>query len=116
MVIRGKDTFDGYIGYIFSNGTVILDKFYDNSRKGKVSKGDAIYYMDIQDFYKLSQLTKTELMKRKEVGRIIHRGNWQSDVLEVLRKTGDGMKVSSKVNGLVNNQLINEESSTGSKK
>ena len=51
MCVRGKKTFDGYIGYIFTNGMVVLDKFYQNSKKGIVSKGDAIYCMKVEDFY-----------------------------------------------------------------
>lgn len=110
MIIKGKNTFDGYIGYIFSNGIVILDKFYENADKGKVSRGDAIYYMKIEDFYRLSQYSKRELMKMKEVGRIIHRGNWMDIIKKLISQAGDGMKTSSEAFQLVNKKLVKKES------
>ena len=101
MCIEGKKTFDGYIGYIFSNGIVVLDKFYDNVEKGKVSKGDAIYYMKIEDFYKLSHFPKRELMKIPEVGRIVHKGNWMETIRNIINQSGDGMKTSAETKLLV---------------
>ena len=101
MCIEGKKTFDGYIGYIFSNGIVVLDKFYDNVEKGKVSKGDAIYYMKIEDFYKLSHFPKRELMKMPEVGRIVHKGNWMETIRNIINQSGDGMKTSAETKLLI---------------
>lgn len=101
MCVEGKKTFDGYIGYIFSNGIVILDKFYDNVEKGKVSKGDAIYYMKIEDFYRLSHYPKKELMKMPEVGRIIHKGNWMDTIRNIISQNGDGMKTSTETKKLI---------------
>lgn len=101
MCIEGKKTFDGYIGYIFSNGIVILDKFYDNVEKGKVSKGDAIYYMKIEDFYRLSRYPKRELMKMPEVGRIVHKGIWMDNIRTIINQSGDGMKTSIEARQLI---------------
>ena len=60
--IKGKNTFDGYIGYIYSNGKVILEKYYENSNTSRLAYGEAAYVMDIDKFYSLSRLTKTELI------------------------------------------------------
>jgi len=109
MCIKGKKTFAGYIGYIFTNGLVVLDKFYDNPKKGKVSKGDAIYYMDVQDFYELSRYPKKELMKNEKVKRVIHRGNWQDEIMRVINKTGDGMQTSEEMKKLIYKKEVEEE-------
>ena len=110
MIVKGKDTFDGYIGYIFSNGLVILDRFYENADKGKVSRGDAIYYMKIEDFYRLSHYSKRELMKMKEVGRIVHKGNWMEIIKKLISQSGDGMKTSSEAIQLINKKQIKKDS------
>lgn len=109
MCIKGKLTFEGYVGYIFTNGIVVLDKFYENSKKGRVSRGDAIYYMNIQDFYELSRYTKKELIHYPKVHRVIHRGIWQDAILNVINSTGDGMKTSSEIHKLIKKKEVQED-------
>lgn len=82
--IMGKDTFKGYIGYIYPNGKVVLDKFYKGTRSRQLSDGDAIYIMDIEDFYRLSHFEKRVLMKDSRVKRIVHQGNWKERVLQAI--------------------------------
>ena len=82
--VKGKETFDGYVGYIYPNGKVILEKFYKSTANNQVSTGDAIYILDIGDFYRLSHFTKKVLMNDKRVERIVHNGDWQSKVRKVL--------------------------------
>jgi len=115
MCIKGKKTFAGYIGYIFTNGVVVLDKFYENPKKGKVSRGDAIYYIDIQDFYELSRYPKRVLMQNPKVKRIIHKVNWQQEILNIISCTGDGMKTSGQVYQLIKNNKIYEDTKKESK-
>ena len=79
--ISGKNTFDGYIGYIYSNGTVVLEKFFENSVTGKVAKNQAIYIMSIQNFHTLTQLSKNEIISQKLCKRFIHKGNWQEKII-----------------------------------
>ena len=80
--VKGKNTFDGYIGYVYPNGRVILDKFYDDSERNSLADGHAVYAMSIQEFYELSKLSKSELIKNKLCKRYIHKGNWAQRVLE----------------------------------
>ena len=80
--IKGENTFNGYIGYIYSNGKVILDKFFENAETGKVADGQAIYTMNFSDFARLSILPKSELINNPSCRRIVHAGNWQSRVTE----------------------------------
>ena len=109
MSIRGKKTFDGYVGYIFSNGMVVLDKFYQNYKKGVVSKGDAIYCMRIEDFYRLSQFPKSILRKDSNVISIVHRKGWQEKVLEVIKQKGNGIETEEEVNKLLNKNLVTKK-------
>lgn len=78
--IKGKGAFSGYIGFIYSNGIVVMDKFYNNDKTGSLSYGDAIYVMDIKNFYTLSILSKSDLMRNEFCRRYIHSGNWQERV------------------------------------
>lgn len=91
--LRGLDTFDGYVAYVHSNGKIVLEKYFENASTGRVSTGDAIYIMDSEDFHRLSQLSKRELIESKSCKRIIHRGDWQSRVLEEISDTTDTSKV-----------------------
>lgn len=88
--VKGKDTFDGYIGFVYPNGRVVLDKFYDDADSGKLAGGHAVYAMSIQEFYELSRLSKSEIIRNKLCNRYVHKGNWADRVLrgEILADTG----------------------------
>lgn len=79
--IKGKNTFDGYVGYVYPNGRVVLDKFYDNASEGILADGHAVYAMSIQEFYELSKLSKSEIIRNNLCKRYVHRGNWTERVL-----------------------------------
>ena len=88
--VKGRDTFDGYIGFVYPNGRVVLDKFYDDADNGRLADGHAVYAMSIQEFYELSRLSKSEIIRNKLCNRYIHKGNWTDRVLreEILADTG----------------------------
>ena len=79
--IKGKNTFDGYIGFIYPNGKVILDKFFDNEKTRKIAEDKAIYIMNIEDFYRLSQFPRRILMRDPKVKRYYHNGSWQDRII-----------------------------------
>ena len=87
--VMGKDTFNGYIGYIYPNGTVILDKYYEDAKKEKLATSVAIYSMNIDDFYRLSSLSKTEIIRDRLCKRFYHRGDWQNRVQKEITGTPD---------------------------
>ena len=80
--VKGKGTFDGYMGFIYPNGRVVLDKFYNDADNTKLADGDAIYAMDISEFYELSKLSKKEIIRNKLCKRYIHKGDWASRVFK----------------------------------
>jgi len=99
--VLGKDTFEGYIGYFYSNGRVILDKLYDNIETGKLANGSAIYAMNINDFYELSKLSKSEIIKNKLCNRYVHRGDWAKRILDNEINVGRENDPSRVVNELI---------------
>lgn len=84
--IKGKQTFDGYVGYIYKNSIVVLEKYYDNCKKQKIANNEAIYIMDMKDFYELSQYTKSYLIANHLCNRVIHKGSWQERVLQYINQ------------------------------
>ena len=107
--VKGKNTFDGYIGFIYSNGLVILDKFYNNAEAGKLADGEAIYVMNMNEFYELSRYSKSTLIENKLCRRIIHKGNWQERLKKVIEssKKTDVVKDTNKL--IKEKKLIKEE-------
>lgn len=94
--IKGKNTFDGYIGFIYPNGKVILDKFYDNEKSGKIAEDKAIYVMNIEDFYRLSQFPRRVLMKDSKVKRYYHNGSWQDRILSEANSGSDRIDITER--------------------
>ena len=107
--IKGKDTFDGYVGFIYPNGKVVLDKFYENYEIGKVAEGQAIYVMDIEDFYKLSHFSKRELIADSRVKRIVHNGAWQDRVLEVINSGEQKHSTANEIKKLIKSKEVKKE-------
>lgn len=69
--IKGKNTFAGYIGYIYANGRVIIDRFYDKQNDSNLALGHAVYAMNMQEFYELSKLSKTEIIRNNLCRRYV---------------------------------------------
>lgn len=108
--IKGKNTFDGYVGYIYPNGKVILEKYYENSSTGRLAYGEAGYTMNIAEFYRLSRLSKLELMSMdsNSCDRIIHRGNWQSKAQSIIDQPGNFFETSKEVKKLIKTKNVEE--------
>lgn len=81
---NGINHFEGYIAYVFENGKVVFEKFYERVKGGlKPAVGNAIYIMDIEDFATLSKLDKTEIRKMKDkVKAKNHTKTFQQRVLK----------------------------------
>ena len=106
--VMGKDTFNGYIGYIYPSGKVILDKYYESSESKQLADEVAIYCMDIDDFYRLSQLSKSEIIRDRLCKRFYHRGDWQQRVTKEI-STAPQNDISSKLHVLRKLDTKNQE-------
>ena len=94
-VIDGRNAYDGYGGYIYANGLVVLEKF-------KIEKGknreivpvheEGFVVMNIIDLIEMSKYTKTELIelkregKNKSVQRRYHSKNWRENLVKLIKK------------------------------
>ena len=75
--IYGINTFAGYIAYIYPNGEILMEKYFDDQANCRPTQGEAIYNVKVADFERLSRLAKPVLMKEPTCARIIHRGEWE---------------------------------------
>lgn len=85
--VIGLEKYNGYMGYIYPNGKVVLDKVY-NSRAPSTATGNAIFIVDAKDFETLSKKDKTTLSNDPRVRKLTHRGNWEERVKEIIDKEG----------------------------
>ena len=89
--VEGKNTFEGYLAFIYPNGKVILERFFEKRKDGTeiIATDQAIYVMNIDEFYLLTNLTKSNIIRDKLCKRYIHKGNWQEKVKEEINKKGN---------------------------
>lgn len=80
----GKGDFEGYVAFIYSTGTVILEKNNDRFTKDHNSIYNATYVMNYQNFMEFSMMSKTSIIegiksgKLDGVRRIFHTKNFES--------------------------------------
>ena len=91
--LHGINTFAGYIGYIYPNGAVVFEKYYENEKTHRIARGSATYVMGIYNFLELSKLSKTEIIKKLhsdpsiKAKRIFHREDmdqWKSELMSAI--------------------------------
>ena len=88
--VEGKNTFDGYLAFIYPNGKVILERFFEKRKDNSevIATDQAIYVMNIDEFYSLTNLSKSTIIRDKLCKRYIHKGNWQDKVLKEISQVG----------------------------
>ena len=95
--VLGLEKYDGYIGYIYPNGEILLDREYKETNLSS-AKGDAIYHMKAIDFEALSKLDKTALQKHPRIGRIFHSKNWETKANEIINQENEEeIKIASHI-------------------
>lgn len=85
--VIGLEKYDGYMGYIYSNGKVVLDKVY-NSKAPSTATGNAIFIVNAIDFEALSRKDKTTLSNDPRVVKLRHLGAWETRVKKIIDKEG----------------------------
>lgn len=86
--VKGLNTFSGYYAFIYPNGKVILEKFWENEETMNPATKAATYVMTIDNFVEMSKLSRINLIEYirtlPEVGvkRIFHTSinNWQMNL------------------------------------
>lgn len=75
--IYGINEFNGYIAFIYPNGEVLMEKFFDDYANCTPTVNEAIYNVKVADFETLSKFKKTALIRDPRCKRIIHKGEWE---------------------------------------
>lgn len=109
FAIEGKQTFDGYIGFIYNNGKVVLDKFFENYGTKELADGHAVYAMNLNDFERLSAFSKSVLQKDPNVIRIIHYGNWEDRVRQIINENATKISPEEEIKRLLKNKNITQK-------
>lgn len=73
----GRNTFEGYIAFVYENGEVLMEKFFNDFANCIPTTGEAIYNIKAVYFENLSKLSKPTLIKDSRCKRIIHSGKWE---------------------------------------
>ena len=104
--IHGKDKFKGYVGYIYPNGIVAFERFYDEH--GRVSKdNNATYIMNINNFEHFSSLSKPEIMEyikdmgNEEVDRKYHSLNWEKNIRKIVENPNCDEETKERVRAVI---------------
>lgn len=107
--ILGIGDFNGYMAYFYENGTVIMEKFFDDYAESIPTQHEAIYTLKVVDFETLSKLSKPKLIKDEKCTRIIHAGSWENRVQKLLDVESTEVskqavqKVLTKIKGHISN-------------
>ena len=112
--MTGKDNFEGYIGYIYSNGTVIFEKFYKSLDNHEPSTSNATYVMTFSNFVEMSKKTKLEIMEYikhggTDVRRVYHTNKWIDKMISIITGKSYDQKAMEKIDRLINEGQISKK-------
>ena len=93
--IKGINKYSGFYGFIYPNGKVIIEKFWNNEDTFTPAQGIATYVISIDRFIKISKSPRTNLIEYMktlpEIGikRIFHTSinNWQRNLFKEINGT-----------------------------
>ena len=116
--LEGINEFEGYQGYLYPNGTVIFEKYYDNIKTKKVASGSATYVMKLDNFVEVSKLTKTEIISKinngeiEGVRRIFNREDmerWKADVERAITGSDYTVQVEQYIDELITTKEVSKK-------
>lgn len=104
--MTGKDQFEGYIGYIYSNGVVVFEKFYKSIDNHEPSTSNATYVMNFNNFVQMSKLTKMDIMAYikdggTDVRRVYHTNKWVDKMIAIITGKTYDQKAMDKIDRLI---------------
>lgn len=112
--IKGTNSFQGYIAYVYSTGAVILEKFWEDEDSLKPAKEEATYIMNIDNFKEMSKQPKTVLIEYMRtidnlgIERKFHTSinGWHRNIIKAI--SSPSYKIEDVIKFIDN--LMNEES------
>ena len=114
----GKGDFEGYVAFIYSTGTVILEKNNDRFTKDHNTIYNATYVMNYQNFMEFSMMSKTSIIEGIKSGklvgvrRIFHTKNfdgWASKVDSAINASEYTEDVLKYINHLIRENQITKK-------
>lgn len=87
--VLGMEAFSGYVAYVFQNGMVVLNRYYQNIKTKKVASECATYIMHYTYFLEFSKMSKPDIIRymqehpTAQIDRAFHRQDmdlWISQV------------------------------------
>lgn len=117
--LSGTNKFEGYIGFIYPNGVVIFEKFYENEKTGRVARNSATYVMNIFNFVELSKLSRSEIVSSLKDGnldgvyRIFHREDmeiWKQEVTRAISGSDYSKKDLDYITNLISQNTLSKGS------
>jgi hypothetical protein len=105
--MTGKDNFEGYIGYIYENGTVLFERFYKKQESFEPVMSNATYIMNFNNFVQMSKLTKTDIMEYikqggTDVKRVYHTSTWCDRIKQAIEGKTYDVNAMEKIDRLIN--------------
>lgn len=104
--IVGSNKFIGYVGYIYKNGVVAFERFYDED--GNLSKSNnATYIMNIDNFREFTKLSKPEIIEyikkteNPDIKRKYHNKNWSNNIKKIVENDYYSEETMEKVDNLL---------------
>lgn len=115
---QGKNKFDGYVAYLYSNGFVIFEKFYENQKTKLPAKTNATYVMTIDNFVEMSKLNKLEIIAyikdgNTDVMRKLHTSSWETNILNIINSIFYNEQLVEKIDRLISLGKIAQEKKLG---
>lgn len=83
----GTDEYEGYIAYIYPNGQVVLDAYYDPENPNH-DRDNAIFSMNAKYFEMVSGLKKIPLGRHPMVDHKYHKGAWKERMIKIITQEG----------------------------
>lgn len=111
--LEGKNNFKGYVGYIYSNGYVVFEKFYKDLDSFDLAEG-ATYVMRISNFLEMSKKTKTEIIDyiksgNTDVRRKYHVSSWARNMMQIISGKGYDQETMDLIENLVSTGVIEKK-------
>lgn len=104
--VIGKNNFEGYIGYIYADGTVRFEKFYEDLERQIPADDNATYKMTIDNFEEMSRLTKPEIIRyilsgASDVRRFYHTKTWEERMKQDINASDYDQETVARIDDLL---------------
>lgn len=104
--IIGTDKFTGYRGFIYPNGIITFEKFFDEKDR-PIKDSNATYIMNVKNFEYFSSLTKPEIIEyiketgNEEIDRKYHCDKWEKNLRKIVENPNCDEEMKERVKVII---------------